>query len=151
MLKFKMSQIFMAMSQIFTKIGGFLQFNHMRKSIQLVLLLLTTSLSVVGQQKLTLEEIWGGAFRTKGMDELNAMKNTNQYTVLNFDRNSKTTQIDLFDYATLNKVSTLIDTKDFKELESIDSYTFDKSEKKILLSILPKQTVKSLKKIKTFS
>ena len=68
----------------------------MKKSIQLVLLLLTTSISVVGQQKLTLEEIWGGAFRTKGMDELNAMKNTNQYTVLNFDRTSKTMQIDLF-------------------------------------------------------
>ncbi len=106
----------------------------MKKSIQLLLLLLTTSVSVVAQQKLTLEEIWSGAFRTKGMDELNAMKNTNQYTVLNFDRNSKTTQIDLFDYATLNKVSTLIDTKDFKELESIDSYTFDKAEKKILIA-----------------
>lgn len=106
----------------------------MKKSIQLLLLLLTTSVSVVGQQKLTLEEIWGGAFRTKGMDELNAMKNTNQYTVLNFDRNTKTTQIDLFDYATLNKVSTLIDTKNHKELESIDSYTFDKAEKKILIA-----------------
>ncbi len=106
----------------------------MKKSIHLVLLLLTTSLSVVAQQKLTLEEIWGGAFRTKGMDELNAMKNTNQYTVLNFDRNSKTTQIDLFDYATLNKVATLIDTKNHKELESIDSYTFDKAEKKILIA-----------------
>lgn len=106
----------------------------MKKSIQLLLLLLTTSVSVVGQQKLTLEEIWGGAFRTKGMDELNAMKNTNQYTVLNFDRNTRTTQIDLFDYATLNKVSTLIDTKNHKELESIDSYTFDKAEKKILIA-----------------
>jgi dipeptidyl-peptidase-4 len=106
----------------------------MKKSIQLLLFLLTTSVSVVAQQKLTLEEIWGGAFRTKGMDELNAMKNTNQYTVLNFDRNTKTTQIDLFDYATLNKVSTLIDTKNHKELESIDSYTFDKAEKKILIA-----------------
>ena len=68
------------------------------------------------------------------MDELNSMKNTNQYTVLNFDRNSKTMQIDLFDYATLNKVATLIDTKDFKELISIDSYTFDQEEKKILIA-----------------
>ena len=106
----------------------------MRKFIYLVIILLTTSVSVVAQQKLTLEEIWGGAFRTKGMDELNAMKNTNQYTVLNFDRNSKTTQIDLFDYATLNKVATLIDTKDFAALTSIDSYTFDQAEKKILIA-----------------
>ena len=106
----------------------------MRNFIYLVIILLTTSVSVVGQQKLTLEEIWGGAFRTKGMDELNAMKNTNQYTVLNFDRNSKTMQIDLFDYATLNKVATLIDTKDFAALTSIDSYTFDQAEKKILIA-----------------
>ena len=106
----------------------------MRNFTSILLLLLTTSISVVAQQKLTLEEIWGGAFRTKGMDELNAMKNTNQYTVLNFDRNSKTMQIDLFDYATLNKVATLIDTKDFKELISIDSYTFDQAEKKILIA-----------------
>ena len=106
----------------------------MRNFTSLLLLLLTTSISVVAQQKLTLEEIWGGAFRTKGMDELNAMKNTNQYTVLNFDRNSKTTQIDLFDYATLNKVATLIDTKDFAALTSIDSYTFDQAEKKILIA-----------------
>ena len=90
--------------------------------------ILTTSISVVGQQKLTLEEIWSGAFRTKSMDELNAMKNTNQYTVLNFDRNSKTTQIDLFDYATLNKVATLIDTKDFKELEESLWHTFFTTE-----------------------
>ena len=106
----------------------------MRNFTSILLLLLTSSISVVGQQKLTLEEIWGGAFRTKGMDELNAMKNTNQYTVLNFDRNSKTTQIDLFDYGTLNKVATLIDTKDFAALTSIDSYTFDQAEKKILIA-----------------
>lgn len=106
----------------------------MRNFTSLLLLLLTTSISVVAQQKLTLEEIWAGAFRTKGMDELNAMKNTNQYTVLNFDRNSKTMQIDLFDYATLNKVATLIDTKDFAALTSIDSYTFDQAEKKILIA-----------------
>ena len=106
----------------------------MRNFTSILLLLLTTSISVVGQQKLNLEEIWSGAFRTKGMDELNAMKNTNQYTVLNFDRNSKTMQIDLFDYATLNKVATLIDTKDFAALTSIDSYTFDQAEKKILIA-----------------
>lgn len=106
----------------------------MKKYILFTLLLITTSVSVVGQQKLTLEEIWGGAFRTKGMDELNAMKNTNQYTILNTDRATRTKQIDLYDYATLSKVATLIDTKDFTNLESIDSYTFDKAEKKILIA-----------------
>ena len=106
----------------------------MKLAIKFLVLVLLTSFSVTGQQKLTLEEIWGGAFRTKGMDELQAMKNTNQYTVLNFDRATKSMQIDLYDYATLNKVATLIDTKNHKELEGIDSYTFDAKEQKMLLA-----------------
>ncbi|MFY8096728.1 MAG: S9 family peptidase [Flavobacterium sp.] len=106
----------------------------MKSSIKILVLFIFSSWSVVAQQAITLEEIWSGAFRTKGMDELNAMKNTNQYTVLNFNRSSRTTQIDLYDYATLNKVATLIDTKNHPELKSIDSYTFDNQEKKILIA-----------------
>ena len=106
----------------------------MKKISLLLLFVLASSLSVVAQQKITLEEIWGGAFRTKGMDELNAMKNTNQYTVLNFDRASKSFQIDLYDFATLEKVSTLFDTKNHAEVTSIDSYSFDSNEKKILIA-----------------
>ncbi|HEU4497687.1 MAG TPA: S9 family peptidase, partial [Flavobacterium sp.] len=87
-----------------------------------------------GQQKLTLEEIWAGAFRAEGMEELQALKNTNQYTVLNFDKASRSMQIDLYDYATLKKVSTLIDTKDHKNLPMIDSYSFNSKENMILLA-----------------
>lgn len=86
--------------------------------------MLLSAVSVSAQQKITLEEIWGGAFRTQGMQELQAMKNTNEYTVLN--RNS----IDLYDFATLEKKKTLFSTKEF----SIDSYTFDQSENKILIA-----------------
>ncbi|WP_309609657.1 DPP IV N-terminal domain-containing protein, partial [Flavobacterium sp.] len=100
-----------------------------------LVLFLLTSLSAIAQQKLTLEEIWGGAFRTQGMTELTSLKNTNEYTVLDSDRTTKSSQINLYDFATLNKISTLIDTKDFKQLEGIDSYTFSKDEKKILIAI----------------
>ena len=68
------------------------------------------------------------------MDELHSMKNTNQYTVLNFDRASRSMQIDLYEFATLDKVSTLIDTKNHSELNSIDSYTFNKNEDKLLIA-----------------
>ncbi|WP_347066462.1 DPP IV N-terminal domain-containing protein [Flavobacterium sp. WV_118_3] len=105
--------------------------NYFKKSLFLLLL---TSLSAVAQQKITLEEIWSGAFRTQGMTALEAMKNTNQYTVLNYDRNSRSSQIDLYDFATLNKVTTLIDSKDHKQLDGIDSYTFSPDEKKILIA-----------------
>lgn len=106
----------------------------MKNIKKLVVLLLLSSFSIVAQEKITLEEIWGGAFRTKGMDELNAMKNTNQYTVLNFDRTSRSSQIDLYDFATLEKVSTLLSSKDFSQLQGIDSYTFNKKENQILIA-----------------
>ena len=101
---------------------------------KVVFLVLVASFSAVGQQKISIEAIYSGTFRAIGMDDLQAMKNTNQYTVLNFDRTSNTSQIDLYDFATLKKVATLIDSKDFKNLEGIDSYTFSADEKSILIA-----------------
>ncbi|MFD2891949.1 S9 family peptidase [Flavobacterium chuncheonense] len=99
-----------------------------------LVLLLLTSLSTVAQKSITLDEIWTGAFRTQGMDELNALTTKNQYTVLNYNANTRSMQIDLFDYATLGKISTLIDTKDFPVLRGIDSYSFNAKEDKILIA-----------------
>lgn len=91
--------------------------------------------TVFGQQKITVENIYDGTFRAKGMDALQSLKNTNQYTVLNVDQASRSIQIDLYDFATLKKVSNLVDTKNHSELSTgIDSYTFDASEKKILIA-----------------
>ncbi|MEK8179393.1 S9 family peptidase [Flavobacterium buctense] len=102
---------------------------------QAVVVFLLSCFSLSAQQKISVEEIYTGAFRAQGMDELIAMKNTNQYTVLNFDRTSRTMQIDLYDFATLKKVNTLIDTKNFSELANgIDSYVFSKDEKQLLIA-----------------
>uniref|UniRef100_UPI00286D8F3C S9 family peptidase n=1 Tax=Flavobacterium sp. TaxID=239 RepID=UPI00286D8F3C len=101
--------------------------------INLLFLLLLTS--VFAQQKITVEAIYTGQFQAKGMDELQSMKNTNQYTVLNVDQTSRSMQIDLFDFATLKKVSTLIDTKNQSKLVGgIDSYTFSTDEKMMLIA-----------------
>ena len=102
---------------------------------QAVVLFLLSCFSLSAQQKISVEEIYTGVFRAQGMDELIAMKNTNQYTVLNFDRTTRTMQIDLYDFATLKKVNTLIDTKNFSELANgIDSYVFSKDEKQLLIA-----------------
>ncbi|RDI52330.1 S9 family peptidase [Flavobacterium glaciei] len=104
-------------------------------SKKIIALFLFFCFTVVGQQKITIDELYNGTFRAQGMDELQSLKNTNQYTVLNADRQSRSMQIDLYDFATLKKVSTLIDTKSHRELSGgIDSYTFDASEKMILLA-----------------
>ncbi|MEC5164988.1 dipeptidyl-peptidase-4 [Flavobacterium sp. PL11] len=104
-------------------------------SKRIIAVFLFLCFTVVGQEKITIEQIYNGTFRTKGMDELQSLKNTNQYTVLNADRQSRSMSIDLYDFATLKKVTTLIDTKAFPALSNgIDSYTFDASEKMILLA-----------------
>lgn len=106
--------------------------NNIKKALFLLLLAIAP---VTAQQKITLEEIWSGAFRTQGMDDLHAMKNSSHYTVLNINWSNRTAQIDLYDFATLTKVSTLIDSKDHKELaQGIDNYTFSPDEKKILIA-----------------
>ena len=101
---------------------------------KLLFLFLSISISLTAQDKITLEQIWGGAFRTEQMQELQSMNNSNEYTILNYDRSSRVFSIDLYDFATLEKKSTLFSTRDFKELKVIDSYSFDTSEKKILIA-----------------
>ena len=101
--------------------------------INLLFLLLLTS--VFAQQKITVEAIYTGQFQPKGMVELQSMKNTNQYTVLNFDQTSRSLQIEVFDFATLKKVNTLIETKNQSQLsEGIDSYVFSSDEKQLLVA-----------------
>ena len=105
------------------------------KTFKIIVLLFITVLPSFAQQKITVEDIYTGQFRAKGMDDLQAMRNTNQYTILNSDRTSRSQQIDVYDYATLKKVSTLIDTKNFPALSNgIDSYTFSTDEKTILIA-----------------
>jgi dipeptidyl-peptidase-4 len=104
------------------------------KSKHFSVLFLFFCVSTFAQQKITIEQIYNGTFRAQGMDELQSLKNSNQYTVLNFDRASRSMQIDLYDFATLKKSTTLIDTKDHKGLPSIDGYTFDSTEKTMLLA-----------------
>ncbi|MBA4277542.1 S9 family peptidase [Flavobacterium sp.] len=102
---------------------------------RITFLFLLLGLCVFGQQKITVEAIFNGEFSAKGMDKLQSMQNTNQYTVLNYDRTSRNTQIDLFDFATLKKVSTLIDTKNQPKLTGgIQSYSFSSDEKMILIA-----------------
>ena len=104
------------------------------KSNQFIIVFILSCFSIVAQQKISVEEIYSGAFRTQSMDALQSMKNSNQYTVLNFDRSARSSQIDLYDFATLKKVATLIDTKSYKELQGIDSYIFNADETRILIA-----------------
>lgn len=80
------------------------------------------------QQNITLEEIWKGAFRTKGMQALNGMKNQNHYSV------QTNNSIDIHDFKTQDKLKSIFEIKNFPEIKNIDSYSFDSSETLLLIA-----------------
>lgn len=93
------------------------------------------SLSILAQTKeIALEDIWSGAFRTERIDVLHSMKNGQQYSVLNLDRATRTTSVDIYDYKTLKKVQTLVSSTDIPELNYFTDYTFSEDEQKVLLA-----------------
>jgi len=106
----------------------------MKKYTFLFLLVISFSPFINAQKKsVTLEEIWGGAFRTEGLDAIRSLKNGTQYTVLNFDRNTRTSTVDVYDYVSLQKVNTLVNSANLEGIPYFTSYEFSADESKILL------------------
>ena len=91
--------------------------------------------SVTAQQNsITLEDIWGGTFRTQYMDVLHSMNNGKQYSVLNYDRSKGTSSIDVYDYLSGEKLKTLVNSEDLSNVPYFFSYEFSDDESKILLA-----------------
>jgi len=102
---------------------------------RILLLFLTAITSLSAQQKdITLEEIWDGTFRTKGLDVLRSLNNGKEYSVLNYDRSTKTSTIDVYDYKSGEKVRTLVNSNDLSGIDAISTYEFSKDESKLLLA-----------------
>ncbi|GGH35564.1 peptidase S9 [Mangrovimonas yunxiaonensis] len=90
---------------------------------------------VTAQEKdITLDEIWNGTFSTQRMDALHSMKNGQQYSVLNFDRQARSTSVDVYDYKTLAKVKTLVSSANIEQMQYFTNYTFSQDESKLLLA-----------------
>jgi len=85
------------------------------------------------KKQITVEDIYGGTFRTERMDVLRSMKNGKQYTVLNLDRTTEKASIDKYDYKTLEKVVTIVSSTDLKGID-FESYKFSDDESKLLLA-----------------
>ena len=85
-------------------------------------------------KSITLESIWDGTFRTQGMQSLHSMNNGRQYAVLNFNRSAGTSSIDLYDYKSLEKVETSLNSTSLDNLPYFIDYQFSDDESKILLT-----------------
>ena len=85
------------------------------------------------KKSISLEQIWNGSFRTQGMTALHSMNNGQQYSVLNFDRSSRSTSIDLYDYKTLSKVKTIASSQTMTAIPYFTNYTFSEDEHQVIL------------------
>ena len=106
----------------------------LRKPLLSILFVLFSLISFAQVKEITLENIWNGSFRAERMEVLHSMKNGQQYSVLNFNRSTRSTSIDLYDYKTQSKVAALVDSKDLEAIPYFTNYTFNADESKIILA-----------------
>jgi len=93
------------------------------------------ALSTAQNKTISLEDIWSkGTFRTERLDALHSLKNGQQYAVLNLDRANGSTTIDIYDYKTLEKVKTLVNSTNLEAIKYFTDYTFSNDETLVLLA-----------------
>ncbi|MDF0707343.1 S9 family peptidase [Flagellimonas okinawensis] len=103
-----------------------------KQSFLFLFLLGVVTFSSAQKKKITLEEIWGGEFRTEYMDVLRSMNNGTQYTILNTARSPRSSSLDKYDYETLQKVETIVASSD--AIPYFSSYSFSDDESQVLLA-----------------
>ena len=85
-----------------------------------------------GTKNISIESIWNGTFSSQRMNALNSM-NGDFYSLLNFDSATNSTTIDVYSYQTLEKVKTLVNSKNIDGLARFSSYRFNNEETKLIL------------------
>src|SRR5690606_32757123 len=125
-------------TQKIKKIPKFPFFNfqlYFMKKILLPLTLIAAPITAIhAQQQIEVEQIWNGTFRTNQLNALNTLHTKNQYSVLDYNRNTNSFTIDTFDFTTLEKVQTLFSSADFPEIKMISDYSINKTDDKILIA-----------------
>jgi dipeptidyl-peptidase-4 len=107
----------------------------MNKSFVLIFLAFSFfNFTLAQQKKISLEELWSGAFLSEGMEAIYPLKNGQQYTVLNNNGTAGTVSIDIYNYNTSEKLETVVSSLDLPSKTAFSSYTFSRDESKILLA-----------------
>ncbi len=102
---------------------------------KLLILFLALSSTLTAQKKeITLEDIWSdNTFTAESLNSFHSMSKGDFYTILNSDPETKSTRLDKYDYKTLEKIGTIVDSKDLGPLDDFESYAFNADETKLLL------------------
>ncbi len=106
----------------------------MKLPYRLLAFFLTASTLLSAQQKeITLEKIWNGTFRQEYMQSLQSLNNGKEYVVLNFDRDSKTSSIDVYSYETGEKSRTMLSSNELDGIDYFGDFEFSDNESKLIL------------------
>ncbi|MGB7785849.1 MAG: S9 family peptidase [Salinimicrobium sp.] len=106
----------------------------MKLPYRLLAFFLTASTLLSAQQKeITLEKIWNGTFRQEYMQSLQSLNNGKEYVVLNFDRDSKTSSIDVYSYDTGEKSRTMLSSNELDGIDYFGDFEFSDNESKLVL------------------
>lgn len=106
----------------------------MKLKLSSVIIFFLMTAGVIAQQKsITLEEIWGGAFRMQYLDRLHSLNNGTEYSVMNTNREDRSRTIDVYSYETGEKVRTLVNSTQLEGLDYFLSYDFNADERKVML------------------
>lgn len=107
----------------------------MKMKLRLFAFMLLAGTTLIAQHKeITLEEIYDGTFSQKRLEALQSLKNGEQYVVLNFDRENRSSSIDVYSYRTGEQTGTLVDSKDLQGVPAFSSFDISENEKKIILA-----------------
>lgn len=106
----------------------------MRKLLVSLLILSSFSVFVNAQnQQITIEDVFGSTFRTRGMDALHSLNNGTQYTVLQHNRQNNSVSVEMYNYATSTQVATVVSSSNLPGNFYFTSYEFSNDESKLLL------------------
>ncbi len=92
----------------------------------------TSSNSTAGNKQITLEEIWNTTFLPESMNALNSM-NGDFYSLLNLNAENLEATVDMYSYKTLEKVKTIVSSKNLEALDVFTSYSFNNDETQLVL------------------
>ena len=101
----------------------------MMRSLFLALVALLVQ-PVLGQQSITLDEIWSGAFSTEGIANFRPLSSSDAYTVLEY-KDGKS-QIVSYRYSAMKTATVLLESGG--EIPRFSNYTFSADESKLLLA-----------------
>jgi dipeptidyl-peptidase-4 len=106
----------------------------MNKLRFLLFCLFITSISIAQNKKITLEELWGGAFQTEELQVLRSMNDGQHYTILHTNENTRISSIDAYAYDSQEKTETLVHSSASENIPYFTSYAFSADESKVLLA-----------------